>query len=81
MYLAILLSLLISGSICYSAYNPDAAINPVCLRPPPIPFLIDLALLIASDELTKTEPIGQHNPLVRQKIMESKHLPIYFGSH
>ena len=54
--------------------------NPVCFSPPPNPFRIDLACLIASDELIKTEPTGQDSPLVKQRIIESKHSPIYLGS-
>lgn len=78
---AVTLSLWIYPTKCYNAYRPAAAIKPVCFIPPPKPFLMLRALSISSSDPMMTDPTGQQSPFDKHIVIESKHFPIYFGSH
>ena len=59
---------------------PIAAICPGFLSIPPNIFLFALNLVINYLDPTTREPIGVHNPLLRQNITESQSIAISFGS-
>ncbi len=60
------------GAILFSAISPAAAKKPACLSPPPINFLLRLALLINVSVPATIEPTGAHNPFDKQNVTESE---------